>query len=55
MWYEYTFSILHTKGLSLGFSRTLELRRGNTDSRCTLDFKPYRVMQTARGTGSSIR
>ena len=31
-----------------------ELRRSNRDRGRSLNFKPYRVMQTARSTGTSV-
>ena len=54
MFYEYASHIFHPEGFRLSFCCIFELDRGNRNSRCSLNLKPYRVMQTARGTGSSV-
>lgn len=52
--YEYTTSILQAKCPGLDFGRFFELNRSHCHRWNTLNFKPYRVMQTARGTGASV-
>ncbi len=54
MFHEYASRIFHPEGLRLSFCCIFELDRGNRNRRCSLNLKPYRVMQTARGTGSSV-
>ena len=51
---ENAFGVLHAKRVGLRLGRVLELGRRYADRRCTLNFEPYRVVQTARGTGASV-
>ena len=51
---EDTLCVIHPERVRLGFCRVGEFCRSNTDCWDPLDFKPDRVMQTARGTGSSV-
>lgn len=54
MFHEYASRIFHPEGLRLSFCCIFELDRGNRNRRCSVNLKPYRVMQTARGTGASV-
>ena len=47
---KYAMRIRHTQGVCLSRCRRHELRRSNGYRWCSLNLKPYRVMQTARGT-----
>ena len=51
---EYATRILHAERSGLRISGVGELGRRNRDRRLTLNLEPYRVMQTARGTGASV-
>ena len=51
---EDTFRVFHTESLRLRFCGVYKFCRSNTYCGDPLDFKPDRVMQTARGTGSSV-
>ena len=44
----------HTQGICLSRCRSHELRRSDGNCWCSLNLKPYRVMQTARGTRASV-
>ena len=44
----------HTKGICLSRCRSHELGRSDGYRWCSLNLKPYRVMQTARGTRASV-
>ena len=44
----------HPQRVCLRLGRDGELGRCDRDGRRTLNLEPYRVMQTARGTGSSV-
>ena len=43
-----------TQGVRLGLSCIPKLCRGQRNRRLPLNLEPYRVMQTARGTGASV-
>ena len=45
---------VHSERFRLGLCGFFKLLRSDRNRRCSLDLKPYRVMQTARGTGSSV-
>ena len=45
----------HPQRVCLRLGRDGELGRCDRDGRRTLNLEPYRVMQTARGTGASVR
>ena len=47
--------ISHSQCVGLGFCGILKFARGDTHRGNPLDLEPYRVMQTARGTGTSVR
>jgi len=51
---KHPFRIPHAKRVSLNLCRIDKLRGCYRDRRCTLNLEPYRVMQTARGTGPSV-
>ena len=51
---ENAFGVLHAKRAGLRLRRVLELGRRYADRRRTLNLEPYRVVQTARGTGASV-
>ena len=51
---KYTLRVGHAQRIGLRRSGGNELRRSNRDRGHSLNFKPYRVMQTARGTGASV-
>jgi len=51
---EDPLSIYHTKCFGLSFSSIDKFFRGNRNCRNAVNFEPYRIVQTARGTGSSI-
>ena len=46
--------VRHTQGVCLSRGRGHELRRSDGYRWCSLNLKPYRVMQTARGTRASV-
>ena len=54
MGHEHPSRTVHAKRLGLSFRRILELDGSDGHRRLTLNLEPYRVMQTARGTGSSV-
>ena len=51
---ENALGVLHAQRGGLRLGRVLELGGGNADRRRTLNLEPYRVMQTACGTGASV-
>ena len=51
---EAALRVVHAECLRLGAGRVTELARGDRNRRDALDLEPYRVMQTARGTGASV-
>ena len=51
---KYTLRVGHAQRIGLRRSGGNELRRSNRDRGRSLNFKPYRVMQTARSTGTSV-
>ncbi len=51
---KYARGIQHTQSLSLRRCCINKFARSYRNRRSALDFEPYRVMQTARGTGSSV-
>ena len=48
------FSLRHAEGIGLRLRGISKLCRSDCYSRHSLNFEPYRVMQTARRTGSSV-
>ena len=51
---EHAFRIRESQSIRLGLRRIAELCRGKRNRRLALNLEPYRVMQTARGTGASV-
>ena len=51
---EHATGITHAQRIGLHLSRVTKLRGRQRYRRPTLNLKPYRVMQTARGTGTSV-
>ena len=51
---KYALSVGHAQRVRLRRGCSDELRRSDGNRRRPLNFKPYRVMQTARSTGTSV-
>jgi hypothetical protein len=51
---KYALRVGHSQRICLRRSGADKLRRSNRNRGRSLNFKPYRVMQTARSTGSSV-
>ena len=51
---EYALGVRQAQRIRLGLCCVLELGGRQRDRRLALNLEPYRVMQTARGTGASV-
>ena len=52
--HETAARVVHAERFRLGPRRLAELAGGDRNRRDALNLEPYRVMQTARGTGASV-
>ena len=54
MVHKHPLRAIHTQRCGLGGCSINKFSAGNRNCRGALNFEPYRVMQTARGTGASV-